>query len=517
MQNLLLAPIVLALGAGGPARAQDAGLVEAVSAAHVAHVLGRDAERGTTHLAVTVPPGSREPLLLARPGEVDVVLESVLLYGPAGVGASVRVDGASGVRSSASGQRVRGATRFDLEQPLRFDDRGHAGRIAVAGPQVSGDPYHQLPGYTAVLRVDPPKSEPIDLRQFTGFETGDLLEFTTVNGSGVTVQSNLARSGSFALRAQAEPGNYAYVTLWDVDDDGYPSSSFDLETLHLSFQFAISAWNQRVRMAEVGGTAGAFKAKVELESDGRISVEDQIEVRRFSQTKLVTGRWYRIDLLVGTGTATRMQLSIDGQVEFDVNDANTTEQLAERVHIGRSSSSGGPSIFFYDDVVVSGAGHPGDAQVLLMPPTGPGSAATWLGDHLDVDDWPQDGDLTYAASNGPGAFTTRLQPPPLPGLEVLGLRALAVQRREAANYTASALRLRSGGLDFDTPPGDGGQSYRVRSRVFPEDPATGAAWTKSALGSVEVGLDQLDTSPSKVTRATALGATVLGVRTESDV
>ena len=459
---------------------------------------------GSNRLAVAVLDGGRAPLVRAgRPG-TRAVLESVTIPGRGAFRLRLSLDGGPAVAPVAAG--TTGA-RFVFDQAFELGRDGSGGQLAAAGSS-SGT----LPALTAVLRL--PGVAPagaLGLREFTGFETGDLGEFQKVSGN-VSVQSTLVRSGRYALRSQGASGDYSYATVYDAKSSGFGSTSFDLDELHLSFQFLVADWSNRVRFAEVDGTGGATKLRVEIEPDGRVSLEDAGLTRRFSQLALDRDRWYRIDLIVGTGASTKLWLAIDGQVQVDVLDANTSTQLTRRVHVGRAASSGGASDFYYDDLVFSEAALPGDARVVLLAPNGAGSQSQWSGaGSAGLDEWPHDGDASYAWSSGIGALTTALESAAGAGVAgpVHGVKALAVQRRTSGSFTASRLRLRSGGVDHDSSSGDGGSSYALRSRVFAVDPTTGAPWQLAAVEALQVGLLQVEPDPAQVTRVTSLGVQVL--------
>ena len=121
------------------------------------------------------------------------------------------------------------------------------------------------------------------------------------------------------------------------------------------------------------------------------------------------------------------------------------------------------------------------------------------------------GDLTHAQSSGASALTCTLTPTATAGVsgQVLGVKALAVQRRTGSSTTRSSVRLRSAGSDHDGPSGDGGASYGLRAHVFGADPVTGGAWSTGGLDGLELGLVQTEPQPGLDTRVTSLAAAVL--------
>jgi hypothetical protein len=368
------------------------------------------------------------------------------------------------------------------------------------------------PAFLAVVRAEPVPFEP-EVQQFTGFETGDFGELFDAVGS-VALQSAVVNSGRFALRSTTNAGDYGYVTLSTQDPDGLVRANLAVHEVFLSFWFRFASSEQWVRVAEVGGTTSSVtKARIELGPDFRFNVEDSAHVRRWGTTQLAPDTWYRIRLRVATGPAARITLLVNDTVEIDAADADCGADVTRRVHIGRASRAGGPADYYFDDVVVSSGDFVPDARVMLLRPVAPGHYVDWTGQPGAASDWPHDGDASYNESTGLNtSMTHALEDVSTSGTvaSVLAVKAMAVARRtEATLFTPSRLRLRSGSADFDAASGDGGVTFRLRAKLFAADPATAAPWTLDAIDALEVGMIQEQAIPTRFTRMTAAGATIL--------
>ncbi len=370
------------------------------------------------------------------------------------------------------------------------------------------------PGFFAIctFAVAPPQPT-ANIVQFAGMETGDASEFSFVS-STVSVQSAVARSGGFAMRSTTNTGEYGYATIKRDDVAAMPDGDLGLVDTFLLFHFRYAASSGRVRIAEVTGTS-ATKARLEIEPSGVLSVEDASATRYIGSTVLVPDQWYRIGMRVGSGPATRLELLVDGNVEVAVADASCSDQIAARVHLGRSARNGGFADYFYDDVQIADNALPTDGRVRLLRPNAVGSHVGWNGSFNAVADWPHDGDASVNDSLGQGtAVTHALQDTAALGIggAVLAVRPVAAVRRMVGSYTASALRWRSGGVDTDSAPGDGGSAFHLRARVLTLDPATGRAWTLTGVDGLEVGLMHQQSQATRQTRTTSVGAMVLSTQ-----
>jgi hypothetical protein len=352
-----------------------------------------------------------------------------------------------------------------------------------------------------------------EILQFSGYETGDLGE-CSFSMPGASVQNVVVRSGNFAMRGFTPIEGYSHATLTRQSDSGANDAPLDLANLYVSFYFRYTVATLRSRIAEVGGLNGATKARLELEVDRRLSINDWLHTHRFhTQTSLQPDRWYRIRWYVGTGLVARTMLMIDDVVEIDESQATLSNEPAMRFHAGRSSQSGGLFDFYIDDVVISRHAFADDGEIVLLKPNGPGDQSSWSGTFDDVDDWPHDGDLTASISAGSGTSSTfALTDADTAGItgRVLAVKSLEVVRRSLPlTTTRCTLRLRSGGLDFNAAQAFLTDFFVTRGIVYALDPATGLPWELAAVNNLEVGARS---GSNAATSLTAAGATVLFVR-----
>jgi hypothetical protein len=133
-----------------------------------------------------------------------------------------------------------------------------------------------------------------------GFETGDLSQWSTV--SGLTVQSALAHTGSFAAR-ETSTGTVTYA----------------LKTLPGSFpQLWVQAWVYVVSRSTSADLAGLRAAgpivSVYLSPTGKLALRNNVtSTSTVSSTAMPTGSWHRVVLhAVINGTASSVDVSLDG-------------------------------------------------------------------------------------------------------------------------------------------------------------------------------------------------------------
>jgi hypothetical protein len=257
---------------------------------------------------------------------------------------------------------------------------------------------------------------------------------------------------------------------------------------------------------------GATKARLELETDKRLSIEDFDHTHRFiGTTPLQPDRWYRLRWYAATGLETTTRVWVDDALDLEVNNATMSTENTRVLHVGRSSESGGAHEFYYDDLVISTGGFVADgASVRLMRPDGAGAFTGWSGSFADVTQWPHDGDATLCASPGVGAAMTHaIQSAAAAGItgEVLAVKSMAVMARLGATASASSVRVRIGATNFDNAHADGNTIWRLRTWLHQVNPQTTQCWLLPELESLEIGAVQ--TVVGGAQRMSAVGAQVL--------
>jgi len=329
------------------------------------------------------------------------------------------------------------------------------------------------------------------VRNFVGFETGDGREIPAAAGTHAFVSSPVY-SGRRAFRAYPSGANSGWARISGSigsTGTGGPLSAADIWLgCRLRIAAAPASGSERILIVET--SALARKLSVLLRSDRRLELADSTDaVLATGATVLAAGRWYHIGVRCGTGTSAQYELRIDGATELS-GAGNLASSSVGYVVLGKNGDIGGGSIdVCYDDVVIDDAGWPPAGRVARLAPRGAGAYSAWSGSYADVDEVPNDGDVTYISTSAPGASTFALDSAATAGIagQIAAVKALATVR-DTGGASQLAVRLRSGTTDSDTGWSDPGASYTWRAKLATTDPATGQDWTLAAIDTIEAGV-----------------------------
>lgn len=355
--------------------------------------------------------------------------------------------------------------------------------------------------------------------QFTGFEDGSGNDGGTLSGTG-SIQSTTKRTGSYALRINPTTTGTGYYTLDTHGTTGKPIAPLNTNTVYTRFYFRIATApaSAEEEMVDIQDTVANIKIGVTLTS-GRVlklyrstNGTSLTTLLNTGSTVLSTNTWYRIEVkMTGATTATCLAaLKIDGTAEFTSSswDDSANQQIGA-IDLGKVIDINGKSVdFYYDDFISNDSGYPGAGQSVIIAVNGAdgnyanftavGQSSKWD----CVDEVPTNSDTDYVqTSNTQGQkYSTSNVSYSTAGIgasdTINCVKMGAIVKRDNASF-AGSLRvfLRSGSTDgAATSAFSTGSAYEYIASLASTDPATGSAWTVSAISSVQPVVEERSTT-----------------------
>jgi len=363
----------------------------------------------------------------------------------------------------------------------------------------------------------------VAIRNFSGAETGDLSEFSTVFGS-VIAATDQKHTGNYSVKivSPASTSQY-YTTLYPLAATGVPDTTAVMPTFHTSFWLNINPNASAICTCAVIETVGSGNYFLAFDNLARLLLYASTgSLAFFSQVAHPIATWFRIELslTVNPGVGINYFLrtvGLDGRALQETNGshANTTVTGFSALSIGRhftgTQFSGGFTAY-YDDIIIDDASMPAPAVVKIAIPTGAGSNADWTsgGSTFDrVDEIPPDGDTTYISeASTTGISDFNMQDSATIGMSIapVAVKPMAVVRWEATTGCSLSLWTKSGGVVAEqTPLTVGTISYFLMSAI---QSLTNQAipWTLATFDALQVGVSQHGAANA---RCTAIYASVL--------
>lgn len=256
--------------------------------------------------------------------------------------------------------------------------------------------------------------------------------------------------------------------------------------------------------------ATLWRRSVSIDQNGKIEVRGEGSpgsVAATSTGAMTTGKWYYtwIEWLGPSGQLrVTVREALSGVSVIDVSGGLSEAPPSRFIEIGPVFTSTGnvvfDNLFLISDATASNVGDPvaageleSDYAIGLLAADGTGAYDTgWNGTWADNDEIPHDGDTTYRQeTTGTGVFTNTLQASSSLAAQVGTVKAVVgiLIWRDLGGMTGSVnLRMRSGSTDSNnTGLGGLGTTYAANHRLLLTDPATGSAWTVSAIDSLQIG------------------------------
>lgn len=261
--------------------------------------------------------------------------------------------------------------------------------------------------------------------------------------------------------------------------------------------------------------------RVSLGADGRLNVYSMdvtagTLIGASDPGAISGGAWNHIEAAVTCHASTgSVEIRVNGVTVVDLSGVDTDPQATGDLSFWGAgkwgSASGGnreyylDDLFAWDDTGDANNDFIGDVKVYTLLPDADTAQADWTlsagsDGYALIDEVPQDGDTTYLETSGNGDESD-FDFPSLPAevSAVIGLQAVSVARKTdagAANLVQSLISSEVG-----SPPAAATQdgathalttSYSYYADTFDVDPATGAAWTPTAVNGVSLGLTRTE-------------------------
>lgn len=353
---------------------------------------------------------------------------------------------------------------------------------------------------------------------FTGFETGDGSECAATAGI-FSFQNSVTRGAwsAYALRTNPTTTSSGSVTVQGVVATTGVSnaSAVSVATGYWRFYFradVLPAVNDE-EFFMAGATAGGTKVYLRLRSDGKIAAYDvSTAIPGAVGTAVIsTGVWYLIEVQVGTNPNAVVEWKVNGTVDFTTIVTLNTATNSGICKLGKINNRNGNTVdFYYDDLLMSDSGYPGDGRCTLLLPNANGNYQTaTIGagagvNHYDkVNEVPPNGDTTYLVTDGTSshAETEAMTNTSSAGISgtINSVKAMCIVKRDGASNGAIKQRRRSGATDNDLGLLGTTASYVLCSSFRDTDFATGIAWTLSGIDGVEIGVVEQSTNKSRLT------------------
>lgn len=352
---------------------------------------------------------------------------------------------------------------------------------------------------------------------FTGFETGDALEFLSTNGT-FSVQTGTVRTGTYAGRTNpSTTGAGSFNLSGIVTTTGRPAAgaaTIVTSYVRFYFRYATKPAANSEQMFRALNTTSVDKFSVRINSSGNLLVYDQANALvSTGSTVLSANTWYRIEIKIGTGASAAYEVKIDGTSELS-GTCDQTIYNTSRVQFGKIANQNGQTVdFFYDDILWSDSAYPGLGECKLGVPNANGNYQTWtrsdiMAAHYEhVDERPYNTTDYMISTQGSGdAETNAMQSAATIGVTgtINAVKSFAMVASDSITSTGSLkFRMRSGSTDTTTSTGftTSISAYEALALVHSTDPATSAAWTTGGVDGVEVGA--VENSISQKSRMTA--------------
>lgn len=342
-----------------------------------------------------------------------------------------------------------------------------------------------------------------------GFELGSVEECLSSGGT-FSIQGTTTRGAwsQYALRCNPATTATGWVSFGVLQNPNYSGSGGNHATWFYPeyptwwtdpptdagyhrwyFRFAadIAAEEEIARFRTITETI-----KFTLGSDEKIRVYlDAVEL--CASSVLTAATWYRLEWKHVSGA---WQFKIDGTSVASGIDTWTGGPI--EMVLGKYADTNGTSVdFYYDDYACKTDGYPGEGQCIRLDVTSDEVTQNWVRSSgagtrtSHVDDIPHNSDTDYISSPAVYAQESWFYYEAMASAtSILGVKAIAVGKRDGGISDAKiALRL---GIEGETcrhtAAGVTISSYAATSLLSQVNPTTGAAWTRTALGTAIVGV-----------------------------
>lgn len=333
----------------------------------------------------------------------------------------------------------------------------------------------------------------------SGLET---VEFDAVGGTNAMVTSPIWTNSTYSFRCNpaTTATGFAQISAFAATGlDAVFSTTNTYVSLYFRYATAPSVSDEPILQVRQSTNT---KFEVRIDSAGKLyGYNSALTLVKSGTTALTANTWYRLDLSVGSSaTVGAYELKINGVSEWS-GTTNTLLANATNVRIGKHTNRNGNTVdFYYGPVVVDDAAFVSEPNfyVATLMPNANGSTMNWTSgtapsDYTQVNERPPS-NTNYVKNSGASAGQVALfkvQPRSTYNIDsnasYIALKGRIRAGEDVAATSAQLIRVRSGSTNSDSSTRDATATLVSVSRLLTTDPATGAAWTGSAIDAVEVG------------------------------
>lgn len=214
-----------------------------------------------------------------------------------------------------------------------------------------------------------------------GFELGSIGEaFDSANVTGISIQTSVVRSGTYAMRSNATSGALSYLGFQSPDTGFAPRLLFR----SVRFFMRVAALpTANTRILNVGGSSGS--GRVNLNTDGTITIQDAAGANGVTSSLAFTvdGLWHLVEFDGGFSSGSGRRVYVD-QILWASSTA-TASGAGGTLSIGSNlASEASTQDLYFDDIIgdddtFATSGFPGLGSALLLVPISDNSIGTWTG------------------------------------------------------------------------------------------------------------------------------------------
>lgn len=353
----------------------------------------------------------------------------------------------------------------------------------------------------------------MSILHFTGFEQGNVRssegsdDYQPPAGS-VSIQTTVKKNGSYSAEFDkvsagtpylAFPFNFTSEGKVDVNTNNKGTIYF---TGYFRYSTKPSSGDEIILTMQGSNPV----AELRLKSDGALVLYDTNYLASpvllaTSGTTLSADTWYRIGLKIVAGTSGSYELKIDGSSQFSASRTWLNIDNLGKIQVGCGIDRNTQSFkFYWDDLVASDTQYIDvDYAIKVIKPIADGSTQTWNGgtgasNYTQIDEIPiDDADYIMSPSSGnPNTALFEYESRATAGIDngdIFAIKQVIICRENSSSGTTQTyMRLISGGTTVDTTQNNFTTSTQGLIEVYETDPNTSAAWTGSALDSIEAGV-----------------------------
>lgn len=239
-----------------------------------------------------------------------------------------------------------------------------------------------------------------------GMENGGLLDFasTTTAGSGtITNSSSSPKTGARCLVFSGSGGgNTAYATIKGDTGNGLFTTNFGLTSIFMSFSFradTTAGWHDIVSFKDSSGNVVLKLATVGSGSD-YLTYQLQGSTNS-SGVNLDNHSYYNFGILCNKNATSYFYIETAGAADnygFAVYSCTASNFNIDRIELGILTSPSAATTTRFDNIIVTDLPISLGCVIDSLSPESDVTNTMSSGTYADVDEVPDDGDTTYAAS-----------------------------------------------------------------------------------------------------------------------